>query len=262
MLSNIGSGNVAAINSCGLNQESAMYHLTIALQLEPSGVLKTVEEAIKFCKFELNEVKEWRNIMSNKTENNYNFEMSIETEKNLKFGGKKNEKRNNIMKFQEKNTVIKELFLPMNVIKHVVTLSLKNLFKYTGICNENFIDKNEKDFSGMIGFLSKIIKQTCTYEPTIKGNSYNDGSDDMIDVEKEEDMMEKEKVKHFDSLDASEKMKKVTNTTKVIENSYYFLFHYYCFCPYYYYYHYHYRCYYSYHYCCFDYYYHYYYYCY
>lgn len=63
MLLGTGSRNVAAINACGINQQKAMHHLNMALQLESGGALKTVMDAVEFCHTELEEVKEWRKIL-------------------------------------------------------------------------------------------------------------------------------------------------------------------------------------------------------
>ena len=68
MMLGCGSRNYGAVHACGLNQETALRHLQVALQLEPassgSGRLKPVEEAVVFCQKEIQEVKSWRQVVS------------------------------------------------------------------------------------------------------------------------------------------------------------------------------------------------------
>ncbi len=64
MMLGCGSRNYGAVHACGLNQEAALRHLQVALQLEPTSGkgsrLRPVEEAVEFCQKEIQEVKSWR----------------------------------------------------------------------------------------------------------------------------------------------------------------------------------------------------------
>ena len=174
---------MAAINACGINQEIALKHLNLALQLEPAGILKTVEDAVKFCKFELNEVKEWRNILTKQSEKK---EDSLETVKSSNKITKKNHNP------QEKNIII-EMLLPVRIIKNIIFIGMKNVFFYTGICDENIMKKNEKDFSGFGGYVSQIIKKTCTYEPENRSTNYSNTEKEKEKEKEKKEEAEKEK---------------------------------------------------------------------
>ena len=181
-----------------------MKHLNIALQLEPTGILKTVEDAIKFCKFELNEVKEWRNILSEKSSGK--SEKKDDSPENVKSENKISKENRNS---QGKNILI-EMLLPVRIIKNVIFAGMKTVFVYTGICHENILKKNEKDFSGIVGYLSQIIKKTCTYEhenrSTVHDNSNSNREKDKEEVK--ENVVNEEQMKD-EGLEARKAMVKV-----------------------------------------------------
>ena len=179
-----------------------MKHLNTALQLEPTGILKSVEDAIKFCKFELNEVKEWRNILSEKSSEK--SEKKDDSPENVKSGNKISKENRNS---QGKNILI-EMLLPVRIIKNVIFTGMKTVFVYTGICHENILKKNEKDFSGIVGYVSQIIKKTCTYEhenrSTVHGNSNREKEKEEV----EENVVNEEQMKD-EGLEARKAMVKV-----------------------------------------------------
>ena len=72
--------------------------------------------------------------------------------------------------------------------------------------------KNEKDFSGIVGYVSQIIKKTCTYEhesrSTVHGNG-NSNSNGEKDKEKaKENVLNEEQMKD-EGLEARKAMVKV-----------------------------------------------------
>jgi hypothetical protein len=141
MLLGTGSRNVAAINACGINQQKAMHHLNMALQLESGGALKTVTDAVEFCHKEVEEVKEWRRILHEEVENN----------------GKM--KTNDV---QSGNDNVVHVPIPLMISKAVVT-SLKKLagavrkvLVLIGICGDNHGGNKLDDFCIEISRYSDI----------------------------------------------------------------------------------------------------------
>ena len=127
-----------------------MEHLTLALQLENSGALKAVEEAIKFCKLELKEVKEWRNILSQKNQNIDDNEIS-----------------KSLLKRKEDNSKSLSLFeyiLPIKMVENVAKKIVRNLLTVTGICNDYIKQKDENSFHGIFGFFGSVIQKACKYD--------------------------------------------------------------------------------------------------
>ena len=129
-----------------------MEHLTLALQLENSGALKAVEEAIKFCKLELKEVKEWRNILSQKNQEIHDNEISISK---------------SLLKRKEDNSKslsIFEYLLPIKMAENITKKVIRNLLTATGICNDYIKQKDENSFHGFFGFFGSVIQKACKYD--------------------------------------------------------------------------------------------------
>ena len=85
------------------------------------------------------------------------------------------------------------MLLPVRIIKNIIFIGMKNVFFYTGICDENIMKKNEKDFSGFVGYVSQIIKKTCTYEPENRSTNYSNTEKEKEKEKEKKEEAEKEK---------------------------------------------------------------------
>ena len=157
------------------------------------------------------EVKEWRNILSEKSSEK--SEKKEDSPENVKSENKISKENRNS---QGKNILI-EMLLPVRIIKNVIFTGMKTVFVYTGICHENILKKNEKDFSGIVGYVSQIIKKTCTYEhenrSTVHGNT-NREKEEVKEIVVNEEQMKDE------GLEARKAMVKVRiKFTKILSIS-------------------------------------------
>lgn len=178
----LGSGNAAATNACGLNQDEALRHLSFALDLEKSVPLKAVDAARAFCEKEFNEVASWGAILDEKWELN-EFRIALSKSDDV-----------SINKQPEKSVTLSGIvFLPIRIINKTIRFFARNLLYYTGICNENLMKKT--DFSSFTGPLNKSLKNICT---PLSSNNNNDNNSrkkkqtkQITNVENAEDKMNK-----------------------------------------------------------------------
>lgn len=152
-----GSGNAAATNACGLNQDEALKHLTFALELEKTTPLKAVEEARAFCEKEFNEVASWGAILDEEWELN---------EIKIVMGTKEISTTTNT---QNSVTVADVVFLPIRIVRRTISFFARNFLYFTGICSKNLMNKT--DFSSATGSFAKILKNICTSPSSSNNNN-------------------------------------------------------------------------------------------
>jgi hypothetical protein len=153
-----GSGNAAATNACGLNQDEALKHLTFALELEKTTPLKAVEEARAFCEKEFNEVASWGAILDEEWELN-----EIRIVMDTKEVSTTTNTENSV-------TVAGIVFLPIRIVQRTISFFARNVLYFTGICNKNLMNKT--DFSSATGSFAKTLKNICT-PPSSSNNKNN-----------------------------------------------------------------------------------------
>ena len=140
-----GSGSVAAVNACGLNQEEAISHLSAALSLEQTWDLRRVREAASFCVQEHAEVEQWSSIANEIREkstdsNSVNSAAAVESVTHT--------------------SGLNSVFAPIRLLRSATHYLFRQLFTVVGICNQNLLEK--KDFIGFLGFVTRFLKSTCT----------------------------------------------------------------------------------------------------
>lgn len=137
-----GSGSVAALNACGLNQDEAIGHFSAALSLEQTWDLRRVREAANFCVQEHAEVDQWSSIASEIRAKDVENSSDISVESVSRTPGSN------------------PLFAPIRLLRSATHFFVRNLFAIVGICNQNLLEK--KDFTGILGFITRCMKSTCT----------------------------------------------------------------------------------------------------
>ena len=143
-----GSGSVAAINACGINQKEAMAHFSAALEVEQDYDLRRVREAANFCVQEFNEVDQWRGIVREIKE------------EDLEGSGKRDSSAHstsveNVARTQGLSIV----FAPIRLIKSATHLLVRSLFTLVGICSQNLLEM--KDHVGLLGVVTRCMKNVC-----------------------------------------------------------------------------------------------------
>ena len=164
-----------------MNQDEALRHLSFALDLEKSVPLKAVEAARAFCEKEFDEVASWGAILDEKWELN-EFRIALSKSDDVSIN----------IQPEKSVTISGILFLPIRIINKTIRFFARNLFYYTGICNENLMKKT--DFSSFTGPLNKSLKNICT--PLSSNNNNNNNrknkqTKQITDVENAEDKMNK-----------------------------------------------------------------------
>eukprot|EP01038_Epipyxis_sp_PR26KG_P016012 gene16012-21731_t len=172
LLLGTGNRNYASINACGLNQEEAIKHLRIAADINPS--LQPVINAIDFCRLEIKQTREWKEIL-----NKSSFSRNNE-KKNKIFTFLKNlfSQIKRIIKPSQKQQKIKEM--KKNWLQRELTSSLKRLSSVNVNSWTNFFEDN---IIANKPIVIKNFQQNWKLFPQFKTNNSTSCIADMNDAE-------------------------------------------------------------------------------
>ena len=144
----VGSGNVAAVNACGLNQLEAMRHLSTCLSLEEQSKIPSVVSAADFCLMEFEEVNQWKDIVQKKKEKNLESAVQVP-------GGKV------VRRVGSDMDLLSEVFRPLRVLKRAGRSLLRGMLSAAGVCNDTLLGMRKSDFSGVVGLIAQSMQQAC-----------------------------------------------------------------------------------------------------